>query len=118
MHIRDAQGAKPFGRRRAPAEADGGGPAQAGADRLRPDRPAGALGWTLRISGIAGLLAIAAGSYLARVSQPGPDPTMAAIDARQALADPETTGAITAAGAAAVTRLDPCQRPAADRLRP
>jgi hypothetical protein len=117
MYIRDARDAKPFGRRRTRVEA-GGDLAPAGADRLRPDRPASPLGWALRISGVAGLSAIAAISYLARVNQPSPAPAWAALDGRQVLADPETTGAIIAAGAAAVTRLDPCQRSAADRLRP
>ena len=118
MYIRDARDAKPFGRRRTRVEAGGGDSAPAGADRLRPDRPESPLGWALRISGIAGLLAIAAISYLARLNQPSPAPAWAALDGRQVLADPETTGAIVAAGAAAVTRLDPCHRSAADRLRP
>lgn len=118
MYIRDARAAKPFGRRRTRVEAGGGDLAPAGADRPSHDRPPSALGWALRITGLAGLLAIAAISYLARVSQPSPAPAWAALDGRQVLADPETTGAITTAGAAAVTRLDPCQRPAADRLRP
>ena len=118
MYIRDARDAKPFGRRRTRVEAGGSDLAPAGADRLRPDRPASPLGWALRITGFAGLLAVAAISYLARLNQPSPAPAWAALDGRQVLADPETTGAIIAAGAAAVTRLDPCQRPAADRLRP
>lgn len=126
MHIRDARGAKPFGRRRTRAGGGDGDPAVAADDRLRADRPAGTLDWALRISAIAGLCAIAAVSQLARLSQTSQSPASVALDARHGradpaadpAADPETTGAIKAAGAAAVTRLDPCHGPAADRLRP
>lgn len=118
MHIREARGAKPFGRRRIRAGGGEGDLAVAGADRLRADRPASALDWALRVSAIAGLCAIVAVSQLARLSQPSQSPALVALEAHPAPAEPETTGAITAAGAAAVTRLDPCRGPAADRLRP
>lgn len=118
MNIRDERVTKPFGKRRAPETATGRIPVSAALDRGGAGQRVRPLAWALRVSGIAGLLAIAAAAQLARLSEPTETPARIALDARGAPMDPETTGAITPARAAEATRLDPCLLPAADRLRP
>ncbi len=118
MHIRDERVTKPFGKRRAPETATGQVLTSAVLDRGGAGQRVRPLTWALRVSGIAGLLAVAAAAQLARLSGPAETPARIALDARGAPRDPETTGAITPARAAAATRLDPCLLPAADRLRP
>jgi hypothetical protein len=118
MHIRDERVTKPFGKRRAPEVAAGQVPVRAVLDRGGAGQRVRPLTWALRVSGIAGLLAVAAAAQLARLSEPAETPTRIARDTGGAPRDPETTGAIASARAAEATRLDPCLLPAADRLRP
>lgn len=120
MQVRRDQGPKSFGRRRPAAE------------RTAPDEggsaaPVSLLAWSLRVSAIIGLLAVAGATQLARWNPPGDarGPVRLAAGAMPAPADPETTGTITPGGAvpaARGTRLDPCRAPvalpAADHLRP
>jgi hypothetical protein len=110
---------RPFGSRRgpvgrdAPFVAEGApGPAGAGASRL--------VGRTLRVAAIAGALAVAAVHQLSRLDLPQAAGSAArmAQDGAHPVADPETTGAITAAGAARAVRLDPCLVAAPGLLRP
>ncbi|EIZ83032.1 hypothetical protein WYO_4325 [Methylobacterium sp. GXF4] len=108
---------KPFGTRR-PAAFDAAPGATPEPRAGGAARPAGSLAWALRISGLVGLLALVATHQLARLGQTIPAPTQLALGGRGVPADPETTGSITAAGAARATHLDPCLLPALDRPHP
>jgi hypothetical protein len=111
---------RPFGSRRGPAgrnapvAAEGAsGPAgAAGSSRL--------VARTLRAAAIAGALAVAAVHQLSRLDLPETSAGAArmAQDRGYPAADPETTGAIPAAGAARLVRLDPCALPVPGPLRP
>ncbi|WP_143012322.1 hypothetical protein [Methylobacterium phyllostachyos] len=70
------------------------------------------------MSAVVGLLAIAGTTQLARWMRAGDAPMRLAGTAGPVPADPETTGAITSAGAARGTHLDPCLLPVSPRLRP
>jgi hypothetical protein len=118
MQLRRDQGPKSFGRRRPAAEmaAPGGGGSAA---------PVSLLAWSLRVSAIVGLVAVAGATQLARWNPPGGGPVRLAAGTMPAPADPETTGTIAPGGAAPAargTRLDPCLAPvvspAAEHLRP
>ncbi|MCJ2067849.1 hypothetical protein MKK75_03330 [Methylobacterium sp. J-030] len=87
------------------------------------------LAWSLRVTAVIGLVAVAAAAQLARWNMLDDGPARSLVHSAGRLipapADPETTGAIRPAGAAQAargTRLDPCLIPvpsaAADRLRP
>lgn len=107
MHGRHDRAPQSFGRRR---------PAGASA-RGNPDSAVSLLGWTLRVSAVVGLLAVAGTTQLARWIRSADAPTRLAGAADPVPADPEVTGAITSAGAARGTHLDPCLLPASARLR-
>lgn len=114
MQVRRDQGPKSFGRRRPMAE-------PAGPDGSRPVASAGLLAWSLRVTAVIGLVAVAGATQLARWNRPGDGSVRMADGTSSAPADPETTGAVTpkgAAWAARGTHLDPCLLPAAERLRP
>lgn len=113
MQVRRDQGPKSFGRRRPMTEMaapDAGGSAA----------PLSLLAWSLRVSVITGLVAVAGTTQLARwnvADDPsGRGPVRMAAGASPIPADPETTGAVTpgaAARAARGTHLDPCFSPVA-----
>ena len=117
MPIREVRGTKPFGKRRA-EDGAGRGPGVAGLDPGGAGQPAGALRWALRVSLPVGLLAVAAVSQLAGADRSARAPDRIAVAGHPVPADPETTGAIGAAGAAARTRLDPCLLPGAEQRKP
>ena len=108
---------KPFGTRRPAAEPDRSTRTHP-ATSIAQTRPAGSLAWALRISAVVGLLALVATHQLARLSQAGPASVQLALAGQGLTADPETTGSLAPAGAARVTRLDPCLLPALDRHQP
>ncbi|MCJ2134774.1 hypothetical protein MKK69_12010 [Methylobacterium sp. J-026] len=112
MHIRLDRASKAFGRRRpAGAAVD--------LDRRNPVRRGTLLGWSLRVSAVAGLLAVAGASQLARWNKLSDPPSRIFATAAPVPPDPETTGAIPdGVGAARATRPDPRRRPVSDRLRP
>ena len=73
------------------------------------------------MSAFAGLFGVLAVTQLARLNGPDGTTTRIAFEARPVPGDPDTTGAIPAAGVAQpaqAIRLDPCVVPTAARLRP
>ncbi len=110
MPVRPDQASRSFGRRRL---LDATGP-----ERTRPDRSARLLGRTLRVSAAVGFLAVVGTTQLARWTAAGDAPGRILHAAGPVPADPETTGAITSAGAARGTHLDPCRLPDSAQLRP
>lgn len=122
MQIRRDQGPKSFGRRRpigASAVPNVGGSAA----------PVSLLAWSVRVSAIIGVVAIAGAAQLARWNGPGDaslrSPARLTAGAILAPADPETTGTLASGGAGSTARgthLDPCfapvAQPRAERLRP
>lgn len=111
MHSRLDSAPRSFGRRRPIGEAKA-------SDRKRADSSPSLFAWTLRVATIVGLLAVAGTTGLARWIGSGDAPTRLAGAAGMAAIDPEMTGAITSAGAARGTHLDPCLLPASARLKP
>ena len=110
MPVRHDQAPRSFGRRR-PVDAPG-------PEGTRPDRSASLLGRTLRVSAVVGFLSVLGTTQLARWIAADEAPAQIVHAAGPAAGEPETTGAITAAGAARGTHLDPCRLPASTRLRP
>ena len=82
--------------------------------------PVSVLGWSLRVSVIIGLVAVAGTTQLAQWNVAGDPsgrfPGRIAAGASPVPVDPETTGAVTPGGAARAARwthLDPCFSPVA-----
>jgi len=130
MQVRRVHAPKSFGRRRPTMEVPGQG---------EEGRPAAKslLAWSLRVTLVIGLVAVAGAAQLAQWNKPtdGSGRTAARLAAGviPVPVDPETTGAITQMGASPAargTRLDPClvpvtapatspvTLPAAGQLRP
>lgn len=117
MIERDYRATRPFGHRRSEESShgrnldfgrDGRSDTEVRDWEVAP-KAAGPLAWALRTAALAGLAAIFATQYLARVSQPNEVAiTRIAQGGRVSPADPETTGSISRVTAAQATRLDPC----------
>ncbi|WP_267421931.1 hypothetical protein [Methylobacterium sp. GC_Met_2] len=110
MPVRHDQAPKSFGRRR-PVDAPG-------PERTKSDTSASLLGRTLLVSTVVGFLAVLGTTQLARWIAAGDAPARIVHAAGPVPVEPETTGAITAAGAARGTHLDPCRLADPAPLRP